>query len=110
MVGDGNWSQIHVLILSGRTPWPVPCGFEPISDRRGWVCRRLSLDDAEPDLDEVHPGGVGRSEVDLEAGVRPEPVPHVLVLVGGVVVHDQVQLNCPASASTMFREVRSTCL
>lgn len=28
----------------------------------------LALDDAEPDLDEVHPGGARRSEVDLEPG------------------------------------------
>ena len=65
----------------------------------------LSLDDAEPDLDQVHPRRVGRGEVDLEPGVLLEPRADVGVLVGGVVVHHEVQLNRDsvlAEMSSMF--------
>ena len=48
---------------------------------------RLPFDDAEPDLDQVYLGGVGRGEVHDEPRVLREPLAEVLVLVGGVVVH-----------------------
>ncbi len=40
----------------------------------------LTLDNAEPDLEHVHPGGVGRDEVHDEAWVVLEPGPDVGVL------------------------------
>lgn len=52
----------------------------------------LPLQGAEPVLDRVQPGGVGRGEVEVEAGVGLPPVPHLAVFVGGVVVQDQVHL------------------
>jgi hypothetical protein len=33
----------------------------------------LAFDDAEPDLDQVHPGGVGRGEVHDEPGLLGQP-------------------------------------
>jgi len=47
---------------------------------------------AEPALDEVEPGARGRDEVEVEARVTLEPRVDVGVLVGAVVVDDQVQL------------------
>lgn len=52
---------------------------------------RLAFDDPEPDLDEVHPEGMGRGEVHDEPRVLVQPGLHVRVLVGGVVVHHQMQ-------------------
>jgi hypothetical protein len=53
----------------------------------------LAFDDGEPDLDQVQPGSGGQGEVDADPGVAGEPGPHVRVLVGGIVVHHQVQLT-----------------
>ena len=47
---------------------------------------------AEPALDLVDPGGPGRGEVDVEAGVVCEPVLDYRGLVGAVVVLDQVDV------------------
>lgn len=52
---------------------------------------RLAFDDAEPDLDQVQPGPRRRGEVSMDPGVRGQPVTDLDTLVGGVVVHDQVQ-------------------
>ena len=46
---------------------------------------------AEPALDQVEPRSAGRREVQLEARVGVEPLAHRLVLVGAVVVEDDVQ-------------------
>lgn len=43
-------------------------GIEVAHGAEGAAVNGLALDDAEPDLDEVHPGGMRRGEVDLEAG------------------------------------------
>jgi len=48
----------------------------------------LAFDDAEPDLDHVHPGRAGRGEVHLHAWVGCEPVTYLDALMGGVVVYD----------------------
>ena len=44
-------------------------------------------------LDGVDPGGRGRREMDVEAGMPGQPALHGLGLVGGVVVEDQVQVE-----------------
>ena len=46
---------------------------------------------AEPALDQVEPRGAGRREVQLKARMGGQPVAHRLVLVGPVVVEDDVQ-------------------
>jgi hypothetical protein len=68
-------------------------GVEVLDGREHAPSAGLALDDAEPDLDQVHPGGVGGSEVDLEPGFFLEPRTDVPVLVGGVVVHRQMPLD-----------------
>ena len=52
----------------------------------------MAFDDAEPDLDQVQPGARRRGEVDVDPRVGREPVADLDPLVGGVVVHHQVQL------------------
>src|SRR6266700_6820327 len=46
---------------------------------------------AEEALDHVEPRGAGRGEVDMKAGMARQPVTDSRVLMGRVVVSDQVQ-------------------
>jgi len=73
--------KVRILVLRLRTDLKTP--------------RRMAWRSTMPNQtrDQVHPGGVGRGEVDLESRVRLVPFPHGWVLVGGVVVHHQVQLD-----------------
>ena len=48
---------------------------------------------AEEALDEVEPGGAGGREMEMKTGMFGEPGLDLGVLVGGVVVHNQVQLQ-----------------
>ena len=52
----------------------------------------LAFDDAEPDLDQVQPRSRRGGEVDVDPRVRRQLGLDVGVLVGGVVVYDQMQL------------------
>ena len=62
-----------------------------------------ALEDAAPDalagdlgeepLDQVEPGRRGRREVQVEPRMLRQPRPHGRMLVGGVVVHHQVQIE-----------------
>jgi hypothetical protein len=53
----------------------------------------LAGDQGEPAFDQVEPRGTGRSEVQMEARVGGEPVHDRRMLVGDVVVADQMQLK-----------------
>jgi len=68
-------------------------GHEIGLQRKDAATNRLVGDLAEPALDEVEPRTRGRREVQMEAGVLREPVLHVGVLVGRVVVEDQMDLE-----------------
>lgn len=50
-------------------------------------------DDVEPDLHLVEPGGVGRGVVHMEAGTGGKPASDLRMLVRGVVVDDQMDLE-----------------
>jgi hypothetical protein len=68
-----------------------------LTEPKGSAVDGLAFDDAEPDLDEVEPGPRGRGEVGVDSGVvGGEPVANFDTLVGGVVVHHQVQLAAVA--------------
>lgn len=54
---------------------------------------RLVGDQREPALDLVEPGAVGRGEVQVEARPPRQPGTHFGVLVGGVIVADQVHIE-----------------
>ena len=54
--------------------------------QRSFLFRQLG----EPPLDQFRPGGAGRCEVQLEAGMGRQPATDRLGLVGGVVVADHV--------------------
>jgi hypothetical protein len=49
-------------------------------------------DESEPALDLVEPGRVRGRVVDVKTGPLCQPSPHLGMLMGGVVVHDQVHL------------------
>lgn len=48
---------------------------------------------AKPAFDQVEPRGTGRREVDMKTQMLPEPFLDVGMFVGGVVVHDQMQIQ-----------------
>ena len=50
-------------------------------------------DDIEPDFDLVEPRGVGRCEVDVEARVLGQPCLDLLVFMGRVIVHHDVEVQ-----------------
>lgn len=50
-------------------------------------------DDAEPAFDLVEPGGGRGREVQVVAGVAREPGAHLAMLVGAVVIEDQVHVQ-----------------
>src|SRR5512139_253114 len=54
---------------------------------------RLLGDEREPALDLVEPAGVGRREVQVKTRMADEPGLHLGMLVGRVVVHDEVQVE-----------------
>jgi len=54
---------------------------------------RLLCDESGPTFDLIEPGGVGRGVVDLEAGPLCQPEAHLGMLVGGVVVDDQMNFK-----------------
>ena len=55
---------------------------------------KSSLRDAiEPNFHLIEPGGIGRSEVDVEPWPRGEPSSNSQMFVRGVIVHDDVYLQ-----------------
>jgi hypothetical protein len=66
----------------------------------------LAGDDAEEDLHHVQPGPRCRGEVQRDPGVFRQPGLHVRVLVGGVVVGDDVQLDAGVSAGGLLQELQ----
>ena len=68
----------------------------------------LSFDDPEPDLDQVQPRAGGRGEVHRDPRVRVEPVTDLGLLVGGAVVHHQMQLLGRVGARHMLEEPRNS--
>lgn len=57
---------------------------------RGAAADGLLGDDMEPNFNLIQQGRIGRSVMDLHTGVRGQPALHARMLMGGVVVHDQV--------------------
>ena len=66
---------------------------EVLDAGEGAAADRLPGDDPEEDLDHVQPRSRGRGEVHRDSRVACEPGLHRRVFMGGVVVHDQVQLH-----------------
>jgi transaldolase len=64
----------------------------------------LAFDDGEPDLDQVQPGAGGGGEVEVDPRVRRQPRRHFGPLVGGVVVHHQMQLPVGVGPGQVFEE------
>ena len=54
---------------------------------------RLLGDESEPTLDLIEPGRVGGSVVDLEARSLCQPESYLCMLMGGIVVHDQMNIK-----------------
>lgn len=50
-------------------------------------------DDPKPAFHLIEPGGVGGRVMDVEAGALRQPDTHLGVLMGAVVVHDQVDVQ-----------------
>jgi hypothetical protein len=67
---------------------------------------RLAGDDPEEHLDGVEPRPRCRGEVQRDLGVFGQPLVDVVVLVGVVVVDDDVQLAAGVGAGDLLREVQ----
>ena len=67
--------------------------FELGNGGEGAAADGLPGDDVEPDFDLVEPGGVGGGEVKMVAGPVDEPALDAGVLVGTVVVDDEVDIE-----------------
>src|SRR5271168_938175 len=68
---------------------------------------------SEPTLDEIHPAGTGGNEMRDKPGMTLQPRRHFVVLMGAVVVHDQMKRNIAGkflieSASDLTKPSRGT--
>ena len=59
----------------------------------GTTSNRLPRDDVEPDLHLVEPARIGRGEMQVEAGVSSQPLLYFGMLVGGVVIDHQMNVQ-----------------
>ena len=50
-------------------------------------------DEGEPALDLIEPAGIGGSEVQVKAGMVGQPGFDLGMFVGGVIVHDQMEVE-----------------
>ena len=71
----------------------VDSGDEVFDAPEATSANRLLGDEPEPTLDLIEPGGVGGSVVDVEAGPLCQPESYVGMLVGGVVIDDQMNIK-----------------
>ena len=69
-------------------------GFEFGDGGEDTATNALLSDQTEEALDLIEPRGRGGGEVQVKAGVLGQPGLNVGVLVGGVVVEDQVEIKC----------------
>src|SRR5215468_12186230 len=64
-----------------------------VGDRREYTARNdVALDFGKPELDLVEPGGIGRSEMQVNLGMSSQKVVDLSGLMGGEVVGDHVDL------------------
>src|SRR5258708_13904880 len=52
---------------------------------------RLLIQVAEPTFDQVQPTGTRGDKVEHEARMTLQPVPHILVLMRSIVIHDEME-------------------
>jgi hypothetical protein len=64
------------------------------------------LDNPEPRFDEVEPRGRGRGEMRAHPRVGGQPLADLDALVGGVVVHHQVQLAAGVGPGDLLEEAQ----
>ena len=79
-------------------------GPQPGHAGKGAAGQRVALQGAEPVLDRVQPGRVGRGEVEVAAGVGLAPSFHLAVPVGGVVVQEQAHLPGGETPGPLLQE------
>src|ERR1700730_674032 len=54
----------------------------------------FASDFSKPAFDQIQPGRTGGSEMQMKSSMALQPSLHFGMFVGGVVVHDQMQLHC----------------
>src|ERR1022692_987611 len=90
----------------------VVIGVDEAADGDGEVCDRgeaaaadgLAGDDAEEDLHHVQPRAPGRREMQRDPRVVLQPGPHGGVLVGPVVIQDDVQAGAGVGGGDLLEE------
>src|SRR3954468_11319863 len=90
----------------GRSSRRSRSGSRRSGRRRRRTCRADGLpgDDREEAFDEVEPAAAGWGEVDVDAGVLGQPRLDRGMLVGGVVVADEVQLDPRVGLGDLLEE------
>ena len=81
----------HAAVVPGVDEGADRVG-DPLDGGERGAADGLSGDDGEERLDQVHPGRVGRGEVQVDPRMLGEPLLDVGVVVGRVVVDHDVQL------------------
>ncbi len=61
-------------------------------------------DFSEPSLDQIHPRARNRDKVQMKSRVSPKPRFHPGVLVGAVIVHDQMQIELGSLGIDLLEE------
>jgi len=105
-LGPGEWCGAVVVGID-ESPDRV---FEVVDADEAAAADGLAGDDAEEDLDHVQPGAAGRGVVQGDPLVLGQPGSHVGMLVGGVVVADDVQLGAGMALATCLRKARNSTL
>jgi hypothetical protein len=65
---------------------------------------RLLADQTKPTLHQIEPGGTGRSEVEMEARMRDQPLAHGRVTMSPIVVAGQMELAPAITARQRIEE------
>lgn len=70
------------------------------------VRQPLLTENAKEAFDEIHPGGMRRGVVEVDAGMAPEPAPGGRVFVNVEVVQDHVQIACGEGSDDVVQETK----
>src|SRR6516165_6885020 len=87
--GPDEWLGLGVVLLQVG----FDCGLEFSNAAEDAAADGVAGDQAEEAFDQIDPGGRSRGEVEVEAGVALEPSLDLGVLVGRVVVDDEMQIE-----------------
>ena len=99
--GRGPFERFGMLVVG--VDEQVDLALQVVHRAEGAAADRLVGDQSEPALELVEPGTVGRREVDMEPRPPGQPRTNTGMLVGGVVVTNQVDVEIGGALASMWR-------